>query len=129
GPAQDVTLYLDGGLLTLPVTQTVGLIELGQTITTTLALELQGYELGEHSLLLTSDAISLTNPVQTTAVLTLVEPTGNSAAFGQPEKSEGQAGDEKGTEDLPAFHLLQVQRPPTNGYRGRILTFNLENSK
>lgn len=74
GAAQGVTLQLDGGLLTLPISQTLGTIAMGQTITTTLPLELQGYTIGEHGLLLTSDAISLTNPIQIQASLTFLEP-------------------------------------------------------
>ncbi len=129
GIAQDVTLQLDGGLLTLPISQTVGVIEIGQTITTTLPLDLLGYTVGEHSLLLTTDAISLTNPVQATTILTLPEPAANPAAFGATEQTHNEGDSARGDTDVPTFHLLQVQRPPTAGYRGRVLTFALENSK
>ena len=110
GPAQAINLQMDGGLLTLPISQTLGTLEAGQSLTTTLPLELIGYAIGDQSLLLTTDAISLTNPVQTVATLTLLEPTNPLAAPGLIGE-EGQT--EKGQEGTgPEFHLLQVQRPP-----------------
>jgi hypothetical protein len=129
GPAQAINLQMDGGLLTLPISQTLGTLEAGQSLTTTLPLELIGYTVGDQSLLLTTEAISLTNPVQTVATLTLLEPipTNPLAVSGlNGEDSQTEKGEE-GTG--PEFHLLQVQRPPTADYRGRILTFSLHNSQ
>lgn len=100
----------------------MGTLEAGQSLTTTLSLEFIGYEVGEHSLLLTSDAISLTNPVQTTAQLTLLEPVSNPGSLTGPEQNEGVMGVEKGDDTgLLQIHLLQAQQPPTAGYRGREL--------
>jgi len=129
GPAQEINLQMDGGLLTLPISQTLGTLEAGQSLTTTLPLELLGYTVGDQSLLLTTEAISLTNPVQTIATLTLLEPT-TTNPFAAPGLMGEDGQTEKGQEGTaPEFHLLQVQRPPTADYRGRILTFSLHNSQ
>lgn len=129
GPAQEINLQMDGGLLTLPISQTLGTLEAGQSLTTTLPLELLGYTVGDQSLLLTTEAISLTNPVQTVATVTLLEPTATNP-FAAPGLIGEDGQTEKGEEGTaPEFHLLQVQRPPTADYRGRILTFSLHNSQ